>query len=254
METLFVGRSNLHLQSIDSTNSYASVMLRQIKPAEGTLIFTFKQQKGRGQRGNTWESKPNKNIALSLILYPSFLRAEKQFLLTKIASLAVADLMAELLHSAQLSSEVTIKWPNDIYIGDKKIAGILIENNLREQSLQSSIIGIGININQKTFTKKAKNATSLKLLTDTRFNLLNCLKRFCELIEARYLQLKGGKLEIIDIDYLNYLYRLGEWHDFSSENEIFKGKIIGISKSGKLRIELKSEEVKEFDLKEITFI
>lgn len=254
MKTLFVGQNSIHVKSIDSTNLYATELLRQIIPPEGTLIYTFEQYNGRGQRGNKWESEPNKNIALSFILYPVFLNAIQQFLLTKICSLAVADLMAEFLHLAGFEYAVKIKWPNDIYIEDKKIAGILIENNLRSTNLQSSIIGIGININQHTFSIEVGNAVSLKMLTNREFDLMTCAGRLCEFLEARYLQLKSGKISIIESEYLRKMYRFEEWSRFSSNNQLFDGKIVGVAFAGKLQIQLESGIVKEFDLKEIAFI
>ncbi|MES2138601.1 MAG: biotin--[acetyl-CoA-carboxylase] ligase [Bacteroidota bacterium] len=253
MKTLFVGQNCIHLKSIDSTNSYASQLLGQIKPAEGTLIYTFDQQNGKGQRGNTWETEPNKNVASSFILYPSFLQASKQFLLNKIVSLAVADLMAELLKPADKTSEIRIKWPNDIYVGSKKVAGILIENTLRENNIQNAIVGIGININQAAFNADI-NATSMSLIINKEFDLMQVLEKLSEFIEARYLQLKANKLESIDAAYLQNLYQLNEWHNYTSGDQLFEGKIIGISAIGKLQVELKTNEIKEFDLKEIKFV
>jgi BirA family biotin operon repressor/biotin-[acetyl-CoA-carboxylase] ligase len=253
MKTLFVGQSCIHLKRVDSTNSYASELLDKTKPAEGTFMYTFEQEKGRGQRGNTWDSEPNKNVACSIILYPSFLQANKQFLLTKITSLAVADLMAELLKSSPKTPDIKIKWPNDIYVDNKKIAGILIENSLRESNIQSAIIGIGINCNQLTFNSKM-NATSLALVANKEFDLMQVIELLCEFIEARYLQLKANKQENIDADYLQRLYQIGEWHYYSSNNQLFEGKIVGSSPFGKLQILIKSGDVKEFDLKEIKFV
>lgn len=253
MKTLFVGQNCIHLKSIDSTNSYASQLMGDIKPLEGTLIYTFDQQNGRGQRGNTWETEPNKNVASSFMLYPSFLQASRQFLLNKITSLAVADLMAELIQTSDKTSEIRIKWPNDIYVGTKKIAGILIENTLRENNIQSSIIGIGLNINQTKFNADI-NATSMSLITKKEFDLMQVLEKLSEFIEARYLQLKANKLESIDSAYLQHLYQLNEWHNYTSENQLFEGKIIGISAIGKLQVQLKTNEINEFDLKEIRFV
>lgn len=253
MKTLFVGQNCIHLKSIDSTNSYASQLMGDIKPVEGTLIYTFDQQNGRGQRGNTWETEPNKNVASSFILYPSFLQASRQFLLNKIVSLAVADLMAELLQPTDKTSEIRIKWPNDVYVGSKKIAGILIENTLRENTIQNAIVGVGININQTAFNADI-NATSLALTTNKEFDLMQVLEKLSEFIEARYLQLKGNKLESIDASYLQHLYQLNEWHNYTSDNHLFEGKIIGISAIGKLQVGLKSTEIREFDLKEIRFV
>lgn len=251
MKTLFVGQNSIHVESVDSTNSYASEMLRQIELSEGSIIYSFEQLNGRGQRGNSWESEPNKNVALSLVLHPKFLTVEKQFLLTKITSLAVADLMAEMLEDSINPKRISIKWPNDIYVNGKKIAGILIENNLRETAIQSSIIGIGINVNQEVFSNL--NATSLALLSGKEFELMMVLERLCEFFEARYLQLKSNKLESIDNAYLERLYNCNEWANYKSEETTFEGKIKGVSKIGKLQIEIRSGEIKEFDLKEIAF-
>lgn len=251
MKTLFVGQNSIHLESVDSTNSYASELLRQIELSEGSIIYTFEQLNGRGQRGNSWESEPFKNVALSLVLYPKFLSVNQQFLLTKITSLAVADLMAELLEDSVNPKEISIKWPNDIYVKGKKIAGILIENTLRESTLQSSIIGIGININQLNFS--TKQATSLALLSSKEFKLMEVLNRWCEFFEARYLQLKTNKLESIDNAYLERLYKLNQWSNYTSQETMFEGNIRGVSKVGKLQVELRSGEIKEFDLKEIAF-
>lgn len=251
MKTLFVGQNSIHLESVDSTNSYASELLRQIELSEGSIIYTFEQLNGRGQRGNSWESEPFKNVALSLVLYPKFLSVNQQFLLTKITSLAVADLMAELLEDSVNPKEISIKWPNDIYVKGKKIAGILIENTLRESTLQSSIIGIGININQLNFS--TIQATSLALLSSKEFKLMEVLNRWCEFFEARYLQLKTNKLESIDNSYLERLYKLNQWSNYTSQETLFEGKIGGVSKVGKLQVELKNGEIKEFDLKEIAF-
>src|ERR1700749_523966 len=194
MKTLFIGQNSIHLKSVDSTNSYASELLRQVKLSEGSVIYTFEQEKGRGQRGNSWESEPNKNVALSLVLYPGFLNADQQFLLIKITSLAVADLMAEMLETLGKPQQINIKWPNDIYVNTRKIAGILIENTLRESTIHSSVVGIGININQLVFTSAA-NAVSLAQIIDKEFELMPLIERLCEFMEARYLQLRAGKTE-----------------------------------------------------------
>ncbi len=253
MKTLFIGQNIIHLKSVDSTNSYASELLRQNSIPEGSLIYTFEQTNGRGQRGNVWESEPNKNITLSMVLYPNFLSADKQYLLTKITSLAVADLMADVLESSEKTGKIKIKWPNDIYIGEKKIGGILIENTLRDTNLQSSIIGIGININQIVFHTTDKS-TSLALLANNQFDLKEIMDKLCMFMEARYLQLKANKLGNIDFAYLQRLYRLNVWNHFVSDSEPFEGKITGVSNSGKLQVLLKTEETREFDLKEIVFI
>lgn len=252
MKTLFVGQNSILIESPDSTNSYASEMLRQIELSEGTVIYSFGQLKGRGQRGNFWESEPSKNVALSIVLYPKFLSVDQQFLLTKITALAVADLMAEILEDSDKPKEIKIKWPNDIYVSEQKIAGILIENSLKESTIQSSIIGIGVNVNQLEFT--TKHATSLSLQTGKEFELLKVFERLCEFFEARYLQLKANKLKNIDNAYLVRLYKIEELAHYRSGETVFEGKIKGVSKVGKLQVEMRTADIREFDLKEIVFL
>lgn len=253
MKTLFIGQNTVNLKSTDSTNSYASELLRQNMPPEGTLVYTFDQKNGRGQRGNIWDSEPNKNATLSYILYPTFLSADKQFLLNKITCLAVSDLMAEILVKLNVREEIKIKWPNDIYVGNKKIAGILIENTLRDNTIKSTIIGIGINVNQTTF-KTNINATSLALLSNKGNDLMQCIERLSEFMEARYLQLKANQSDKIDSEYLQKLYQLNEWKNYTCNNEIFEGKIIGVSPYGKLKVQMRSQEIKEFYLQEISLV
>ena len=253
MKTLFVGQNSIHVESIGSTNSYASEMLRQIQLSEGSVIYSFSQLDGRGQRGNFWESEPTKNLALSYVLYPKFLPLEKQFLLTKITSLAVADVLAEMLQEYNIKAKVSIKWPNDIYVNDKKIAGILIENTLKETVIQSSVIGIGINVNQKVFNSTNK-ATSLISILKKEISLTAVLERLCDFFEARYLQLKSNKLDVLDKAYLDRLYKIDEWANFRNAQGVFQGKIKGVSEFGKLVVEVNNGDLLLFDLKEIGFI
>ncbi|MEO6901472.1 MAG: biotin--[acetyl-CoA-carboxylase] ligase [Bacteroidia bacterium] len=252
MKTLFIGQNAIYVNSLASTNSYASELLSHLFIPDGSIIYTFNQEKGRGQRGNSWECEPNMNITLSLVLYPKFLNIKQQFLLTKMVSLAVADLMAEYLNKTEHSTNLFIKWPNDIYINNKKVAGILIENNVRENSIQSAIIGIGININQLLF--KTPDAISLAFITKKQYDLMNCIERLCGYIEARYLQLKASANTNMDADYLHYLYQFNEWATYKDNKEIFEGKIIDVSATGKLQVQRKSEKISEFDFKEIAFL
>lgn len=252
MKTLFTGQNCIYLNVTDSTNSYAITLLRESKLVEGTVVYTFHQQKGRGQRGNTWESEPNKNGAFSYVLYPVFLQVEEQFLLNKMAALAVADLLAEFLADTDKMQEIKIKWPNDVYVGTQKIAGILIENTLRERTIQHSVIGIGINVNQLVFAKSL-NATSLALLANKEFVPEQVLEKLSIYLEARYLQLKNN-IKSLDGAYLQRLYRLNMWAKYNVSGVATEAKITGVTDSGKLEAEFQSGETKEFDLKEIMFL
>lgn len=252
MKTLFVGQNSIHLKSVDSTNSYASELLRQISLPDGTLFYTFDQQNGRGQRGNSWESEPNKNVALSYVLQAKFLPPNKQFILTKVVSLAVADVMTETLKKEGIQADVKIKWPNDIYVNGNKIAGILIENTLKENFIQYSIIGIGINVNQAIFTSTTK-ATSLSILTQKEHNKEDLLELLSSKLEAYYLKLKSNKIKELDSAYLQQLYQYEATAKYETDSGQFTGIISGVSETGKLQIKTETG-IKEFDLKEIRFI
>ena len=250
MDTLFTGRRVIELESVDSTNSYAIECLKTDLLPEGTLILAQHQKAGRGQRGNTWLSEAGKNITCSFIFYPSFLAIEKQFMLTKVVSLALHDLLYDLLKSGSIK----IKWPNDLYVGSNKIGGVLIENSLKQNTINTSIIGIGLNVNQENFGSATGNATSLKIISGKEFELKEVVEKLCSRLEARYLQLRSGKNENIDSDYLNLLYRNNEWNHYLIADKKMEGKIIGTTAHGKLKLEFKDGTEKEFDLKEIAFI
>ena len=247
--TLFIGKVFLHFQSLESTNQYALDLISKSKPIEGTVISTFNQTKGRGQIGSNWESSVDKNITISLILYPTFVAIQQQFILNQIISLAVKDWL--LNHTSKV---VKVKWPNDIYINDKKIAGILIQNSISGKKIGSTVIGMGININQESFPKDLPNATSLHIETNQSFDLNNLIEELCFYLEVRYLQLKQNQLQKINQDYLRSLYKYQEVASFEriETGEIFTGMIQGISSYGKLQIE-HNKGLEEFDLKEITF-
>ena len=155
---LFIGKKLIHLNEVDSTNTYLKTLCENEILPEGTVVIAESQYAGRGQRSNTWESEPGKNIIMSLIFYPGFLSANRQFLLSQAVALALQEFISNLLPEEKTS----IKWPNDIYVGDKKIAGILIESSWMGNQVKNSIVGIGININQDGFYHP--NAISLKMI------------------------------------------------------------------------------------------
>ncbi|MBI4645038.1 MAG: biotin--[acetyl-CoA-carboxylase] ligase, partial [Bacteroidia bacterium] len=144
--------------------------------------------------------------------------------------------------------------PNDIYVDDRKIAGILIDNTLRGDQISCSIVGIGLNLNQICFRSDAPNPVSLKILTNEEHDCEKCLDLLCEKIENRYRQLIKNGIERINSDYLNRLYRINEEHEFKSGNTIFKGKITGVDNFGRLCIELKNRKNKVFGYDEVSFM
>lgn len=249
INTLFTGKVLYEFDSLPSTNQFAQELLKTEQPSEGTLIVTHDQYAGRGQINNKWESEAGKNLTFSLLLFPKFLAARKQFLLNQAVSLSVYDTL-----KTYIPKGITIKWPNDIYAFDKKITGILIQNNLKGSTLQSSIIGIGLNINQKQFLSDAPNPTSIALEIGVETDLLAVLNSLCQNLEARYLQLKAGKIALIQKDYQNNLFRLEEEFYFKKlDNTLFKGKIVGVTDIGKLIIKTANGQ-EFFAFKEVAYI
>ena len=247
--TFFIGKVLLHHPTLESTNLTAIEYLSKNTPSEGTTIYTYRQHGGRGQIGSNWESEPDKNVSLSTILFPDFLPGRRQFLLSQTVSLAIYDFL-----STYITSNLRIKWPNDLYVGNKKIGGILIQNVLSGPRLQSSVVGIGLNINQTVFLSDAPNPISLSQLTGETYHLDTLVAEFCRAFDLRYRQLRAKKYEEIERSYLVRLYRYEEAAIFQRENlSIFTGRITGIACDGKLQI-TSQEGVEEFALKEVSFV
>lgn len=250
--SLFIGKVANYLTSVDSTNIFANNLLSKSTPIEGTVIYTDNQYAGRGQIGSKWESAKGENIILSVILYPKFLPIQSQFKLNQIVALAVYDLLKNYVFPA---NELRVKWPNDIYIKDKKVGGILIENKLKGSLLTSTVVGVGLNINQTYFSPSLPNPTSLLLETAIRQDTYDLIGLFCEYLERRYLQLKALQYDLLNKDYLEVLYGYQEWRDYKDAQTdlVFKGKIIGISSEGKLQIQT-AQHIVEYYFKEVIFL
>lgn len=249
IKTLFVGNVVHHFESLASTNAYAMELLSKSKPSEGTVISTHYQHDGRGQIGSKWESAPGKNLTLSFIFRPSFLPIRQQFLLNQAVALAVRDCIHH-----YIPSEVKVKWSNDIYIKDNKVAGILIQNMLSGSKISATIVGIGLNVNQTFFVTQPPNPTSLHLESGKSFLLEDIKATLYHCLEFRYLQLKRDQYQAIQEDYLNNLYRYLEPALYERPNgTIFNAKILGLSPIGKLLL-LSSKGEEEFDVKEVKFV
>ena len=250
--SLFIGKVANYLTRVDSTNAFAASLLAKSTPIEGTVIYTDDQYAGRGQIGSKWESVVGKNIIMSVILQPQFLPLRYQFKLNQVVALAVHDLLSKYIIPPV---HLAVKWPNDIYIKEKKIGGILIENKLRGTTLANSVVGIGLNINQNQFPSDLPNPTSLLLETGHEQDVYEMIGRLCECLEQRYLQLKGQHYAALDEAYLNALYRFQTWGDFeiTATKQRIRGKIIGIASDGKLQIETSRKRF-EFYFKEVAFL
>ncbi len=245
-----MGKVLLRYNSLDSTNLKAQKLLSQNnKPLEGTTIVADLQTDGKGQRGNVWDSPSGQNLLSSYILYPKHLLPKQQFMLNIASSLAVIDLLQELG-----VERASIKWPNDIYIGNKKVAGILTQSNIASQSILSTVIGIGINVNQKTFDPTLPNPTSLFLEKNKKSQLDDILERICFFLEKRYIQSKSTSgIATLRKQYTNLLFRLEKVATYIIDDKHQSGIIHGIDANGKLILQMESH-TRIFDLQELRFV
>lgn len=249
LKTLFTGHHWIRLQDTSSTNSYALDLLAQ-NPLEGTLITAEYQEKGRGQKGNVWTAPPETNLLLSLIYFPRFLSLSNLFSLSKVVSLGVQAAIKDFLPEAN----VQIKWPNDILINQRKVAGILIENQLEGSTLKASVIGIGLNVNQQNFPPELENvATSMRRFSDAMLNREDVLQRILEKVESSYLSLKNGKQAQIDRDYYDHLYGYQESIRLKDETGSFESMIVGVDMQGKLAVQ-RGQKLHYYDFKEVSFL
>jgi BirA family transcriptional regulator, biotin operon repressor / biotin---[acetyl-CoA-carboxylase] ligase len=251
METLFIGKNIIFLPEIHSTNSYATHMLKNVNLAEGTVVHTANQTHGKGQRGSSWIAHSKRNLTASVILKPTFLDLKKHFFLYQIVALACFDTMAEILDTSQF--DIKIKWPNDILVNEKKIAGILIENNLQNNQINWCVAGIGINVNQENFGEITQ-ATSLKLITQKDYSIELVLEKLCQHLEKHYLALRNKKFEHLKTTYLNNLYGLNKRLGFEMKGLRKNMRVLGISENGLLQLEEDSGDVIEVDVKEVKWL
>ncbi|WP_338871155.1 biotin--[acetyl-CoA-carboxylase] ligase [Spirosoma sp. SC4-14] len=247
-KTLFIGQIVKYLPSCQSTNDEASTLIAEGDPTEGTLVVTDNQTAGRGQRGNVWEAKSAQNLTFSLILKPSFLSATEQFWLNMAISLGIYDTLSSLI-----GSDLRIKWPNDIYVGNRKLGGILIENILHGYSIAWSVAGIGLNINQTEFTYPTATSLQQEAPLPENYDLPGILSSLSEKIEARYLQLRANQRENVKVNYLQTLYRYQQEATFESNGETFRGSIAGVDALGRLAIAV-GGELRYFGFKEVSFV
>ena len=247
MQTLFIGKNLIFLPQIQSTNSYATQVLKNVNLPEGTLIHTLDQTNGKGQRGAQWQAEAGQNLTVSVILKPTFLAIENQFLLYQISALACYDTITELVKSSQI--DIKIKWPNDILVNTKKLGGILIENSLQNNLFNWSVLGIGLNVNQINF-EPGIQANSLKLLCQKDFDLKVIMNLLCQHLEKYYLALINTKFDFIKETYLEYLFGLNEFNDYEIQNEILSLEVKGITDEGLLRLEDRQGTERIVDVKE----
>ncbi len=226
--------------------------LRQPDPPNGNapflLLTTDFQTAGRGQRGTTWEADAEKNLLFGFRFRPAGVKADRQFVLSEITALAVADAL-----SASCGG-IRVKWPNDIYYKDSKICGMLIENDLCGDEIAVCVVGIGINVNQEAFAGDAPNPISLRQILGKDTDRAAVLRRFLKAFAGRYDRLRAGEGGKIAAEYLRRLYRGSGTYAYRDKNGAFKAAIESIGEDGRLRLRGTDGRLREYAFKEVSFI
>jgi BirA family transcriptional regulator, biotin operon repressor / biotin---[acetyl-CoA-carboxylase] ligase len=238
----------IKLESIDSTNNYATNHMSKENWEEGTVVIADIQIKGKGQLQNSWESEKGKNLLISMVLYPRFIMVQNQFEISKVIALGVWEVVSLFVEN------VSIKWPNDIYVADKKIAGILIENAVMGSEYSYAVAGIGLNVNQQKFLSDAPNPVSLFQLKGIEFDMEEILSLLILSINKWYGILKEKNFTAIDTAYLKVLYRFEVEAKYSDDKGIFTGTIVGVDPIGQLMIEKSTGEIRSYYFKEVAFL
>ena len=234
-----------HFDITASTNDDA----RDEKYREGDVVWADFQTAGRGQRGHEWHSRKGENLTFSVVLEPLFVPITEQFSVSEVVALSLVDMLAE------YGVEAKIKWTNDIYVGDKKLVGILIEHSLASTSLRRTIVGVGINVNQTEFDPSIPNPVSMAQLLDRELNSEEVLQCFLRHLQRNYELLREGGAEVLHERYNALLYRKDEYHIYAlPSGEKFRAKILGTAPSGALRLEDEAGLTKDYLFKEVEFI
>lgn len=238
-----------HFDETRSTSDDLRRLMSEQNLPDFTSVIADYQTSGRGQVGNRWESERGKNLLLSTLVRPKNLSVKEQFYLSRAVSVAVAEAVGEYVKG------VKIKWPNDIYVGDKKIAGILIENNLRGLEISETIIGLGLNVNQTFFDASIPNPVSIRNLTNCDNDVNQVCRRIIISIANWLNTLNAKEFDLIVIMYMSRLYRFdNEMHKFSDAQGQFDAKIIDIEPDGHLVLRDEQQQIRRYMFKEVEYV
>ncbi|MGC9330634.1 MAG: biotin--[acetyl-CoA-carboxylase] ligase [Bacteroidales bacterium] len=235
-------------KTCDSTNKEVFRQTKLLKKQEAFAILCEAQTKGRGNGKNVWYAEPGKNLTCSLVYFPLFLDAYRQFYFSIIIALSIDDL----LKNYHLKSAV--KWPNDILVNEKKIAGLLIESEIQQGKVICIVAGIGLNINQTTFSDEIKHPTSLALEGVKNQTPESVLYELIEMVDIWYKELKNNAFATIKSTYLDRLTGYQTWKMYKSNKNIFKGKIVDVCEDGKAIIQSENGKIHQFDIKEVELL
>lgn len=243
----------INIPKTDSTNIIAQQLIAKGELNEGDVIYTDRQENGIGQGKNLWESEYGKNLTFSLILEPWFLSPSNQFVLNQCISMAILDTIGFYLSKSNYESKV--KWPNDIYVNNNKIAGVLFQNFVSANVMDYAIAGIGLNVNQRQFSDSLKNPISLANCISIEISLDEIMNQLLDNISTRYSMLKADmNFALLKKEYLGSLYLYNTWSKFKDNDSVFEGKITNIDGFGRLEITTRSNIVRLYMFKEVEFV
>ena len=241
--------TRINLPRVDSTNNFCRDMLSFGDEVEGmTLVVAESQTAGRGQQENKWESEDGRNLTFSLLCHPTFVKASEQFILSQCMALAIWKSLSALVEGA------SIKWPNDIYIGDRKVSGTLIECDLRGKEIENCIIGVGVNVNQQEFRSDAPNPVSLKQITGTDYDRDMLLDSIIAEFQTYYEEVKTGRTENVRTEYMTHLYRCEGLHRYADVRGDFMAEIADIEPTGHLVLRFENGNTCRYEFKEVKFV
>lgn len=244
---MLIGQQITHLDEVSSSNDYLKDLIQKKKALNGQLVFCDYQSKGRGYHSNSWESEKGKNLLLSFYIEFDQFPAEHQFRISQFVSLAIHRFCS------RYADDFIVKWPNDVYHQKKKIAGILIENQVSGYHILSSLIGIGINLNQIHFVSNAPNPVSLASICKHEINREKALLELIEDLNYFLDYLLSKSPQMVHDQYLKRLYRYQEWGNYQAEGLNFKAKIIGVNQYGMVQLQYEDRTIHEFGFKEVIF-
>jgi BirA family transcriptional regulator, biotin operon repressor / biotin---[acetyl-CoA-carboxylase] ligase len=233
---------------LNSTNIYASQQLAKMTSRMPFWIRTDEQFAGKGQGNKSWISEPGQNLTGTLALFPDQFQASAQFALSQVFALAGASFLELFIE------DVRIKWPNDLYAGNKKIGGILIETAIIGQVIDHAILGIGINVNQDTFPGDIPNPVSIKMITGLEYDLGEMETLFLESFRNQYALIENASFDKINSLYINKLYALEEWKSFSTGDQLLQAKITGVNEYGHLQLVTRTGTIRSFAYQEIEYL
>lgn len=235
------------LKETVSTNRYAKE-LPEDESHELTLVTAEFQTAGRGAGTNKWESERSQNLLFSIIAFPQHLPANQMFALSEVTALAICDTLSSYAEGFQ------IKWPNDIYFGDKKAVGMLIENDLHGKQVRRSVIGVGVNINQTEFFSDAPNPVSLAQILGHEENRSQVLEQILEQFIHYYVMMEREQFPELHKRYMQHLYRRNALHTYADATGTFQAQIIDVEPTGHLNLEDENGRLRRYDFKEVRFI